>query len=81
MAPTVNFVNDMVIRSMKYEFLSNKVTKQLLIMLVSDALEQEGYYGPGKGRCRCFVRTNCCESARTMDTVLIDSDTYLLVLL
>ena len=39
---TVDFISDMVMKSKKEEFLSNKTSKQKFIMLLSDCLDQAG---------------------------------------
>ena len=79
---TVKFSSDMVFRSKKDEFLSNKVNKQRFIHLVAEKLEREGCITDhAKEDADVLIVQTAIEFAKTKNTILVGDDTDLLVLL
>ena len=79
---TVQFDEDMVIKSRKEEFLSNEVNKQKFINLLSEKLEAAGCCTRhAREDADLLIVMTTVEYAQSTDTILIGDDTDLLVLL
>ncbi|OWF41289.1 hypothetical protein KP79_PYT25062 [Mizuhopecten yessoensis] len=79
---TVNFAEDMVIKSKKDEFLANEVNKQRFINLLSSKLEMHGCtVTDARGDADLLIVTTAVEAAKFKDRVLVGDDKDLLILL
>lgn len=79
---TITFTNDMICKTKKDKFLTNKANKQQMIDLIGDRLEAAGcQVVKSDGDADLIIVQKTLESARLQDTVVIGEDTDLLVLL
>ena len=80
--PTVDFSSDMIMKSKKEAFLSNKDNKQRFIKLLSDRLEEVGCTTHhADGDADVLIVQTAVQSADRRKTILVGDDTDLLVLL
>lgn len=80
--PTITFTNDMICRSQKDKFLTNKANKTLIIDLIGDRLQAAGcQVVRSDGDADLIIVQKALEAARWQDTIVVGEDTDLLVLL